>query len=78
MDKETAEIIKAAEEQGFTVTYSKKGHPVFHKDGEFVTTLSGTASDWRSGKNGLAFLKRAGLAWPPPSKKEQRAARNKD
>lgn len=35
------------------------------RDGELIATFAGTASDWRSIRNSLAPLKRAGFRWPP-------------
>lgn len=65
MNKDLKKIIKALEGQGFTVDVTKRGHVVVKKDGRMVATLAGTASDHRSIKNGLSYLKRAGFQWPP-------------
>ena len=56
-------LIKALEEQGFEVATSKGGHYLVLLEGRRVATLSGTPSDTRSGKNGLAQLRRAGFQW---------------
>ncbi|WP_213816208.1 hypothetical protein [Glaciihabitans sp. dw_435] len=65
MGKELAKIFKAAEAQGFTVSRTKSNHYTVYKDGARVTTFAGTASDQRSIKNGLAYMRRAGFIWPP-------------
>lgn len=65
MHKDLRKIVKALEDQGFEVTVTKRGHVTVSRDGELIATFSGTASDWRSIRNGLAPLKRAGFRWPP-------------
>lgn len=65
MDKDLRKIVKALEAQGFEVRTTKKGHVMVTRDGELIATFAGTASDWRSIRNGLAPLKRAGFRWPP-------------
>lgn len=65
MDKDLRKIVKALEAQGFDVAVTKRGHVVVTRDGRMIATFSGTASDWRSIRNGLAYLKRAGFRWPP-------------
>lgn len=65
MDRDTKKLITASEAQGFIVELSRKGHPVFSKDGKLIATGSGTASDPRSIKNVIAQLRRAGFQWPP-------------
>ncbi|MFD9061831.1 hypothetical protein ACFVZ3_09950 [Kitasatospora purpeofusca] len=57
-------MVHAAVRQGFEVTYSSKGHPMIRKDGRLVTTLSGSPSDVRALRNGIAALRRAGFVWP--------------
>lgn len=66
MDKDTRKILKELEAQGFTVRRTKKGHHQVSLDGKVVVVFAGTASDWRSTRNGLARAKRAGFKWPPP------------
>ncbi|WP_345476838.1 type II toxin-antitoxin system HicA family toxin [Nesterenkonia rhizosphaerae] len=59
-------LIKALEDAGYEVVYTKKGHPVvLDQEGRRVTTFSGTPSDRRSWLNQLAPLKRRGFDWPP-------------
>lgn len=60
-------VRRALEQQGFTVTRTRRGHwLVRNSAGRAVTTVSGTASDHRSWRNALAHLRRAGFIWPPP------------
>lgn len=65
MDKDLRPIVKALKAQGFDVEVTSRGHVMVTRDGELIATFSGTASDWRSIRNGLAPLKRAGFRWPP-------------
>lgn len=65
MDKDLRKIVKALKAQGFDVETTTKGHVVVYRDGVLIATFSGTASDWRSIRNSLAPLKRAGFRWPP-------------
>jgi hypothetical protein len=65
MDKDLKKIIKALEAQGFEVTVTRKQHIAVSKDGRFVVMFAGTASDWRSMRNGIAAARRAGFQWPP-------------
>ena len=65
MDKDLKKIVKALQKQGFEVEVTRKGHLMVYRDGRLVTTFSGTASDWRALKNGIAAARRAGFRWPP-------------
>lgn len=65
MDKDLRKIVQALEEQGFETEVTRKGHVIVFKDGRLVVTFSGTASDWRSLRNGIARARRAGFRWPP-------------
>ena len=65
MDKDLRKIVKALEAQGFEVTVTTRGHLMVERDGEVIATLAGSTGDWRSIRNGLAPLKRAGFRWPP-------------
>jgi len=65
MDKDLRKIVKALQAQGFNVETTTKGHLAVYRDGALIATFSGTASDWRSIRNTLAPLKRAGFRWPP-------------
>lgn len=59
--KEVKKLVKALEAQGFEVKIGKTNHPKVYRDGKLITTLPSTPSDWRSLKNALALLKRAGF-----------------
>lgn len=65
MDKDLKRIVKALEKQGFDVRVSQKGHVIVERNGEIVVVFAGTASDWRSMKNGIARARRHGFIWPP-------------
>ncbi|HEY8589581.1 MAG TPA: hypothetical protein VIL55_08515 [Naasia sp.] len=65
MDKDLRKIVEALEAQGFEVEVTSRGHVMVFRDGAAVVTFSGTASDWRSLKNGIAKARRAGFQWPP-------------
>lgn len=65
MDKDMRKLLKSLVKAGFEVKVTKKGHHAVYLEGRWVTTLSGTPSDHRSIKNGLAALKRAGFEKPP-------------
>lgn len=66
MDSETRKVVRALRKQGFTVDRTTKGHlRVYDPDGNFVTTHSGTPSEYRGWKNFLSDLRRAGFQWPP-------------
>lgn len=65
MDKDLKKIRKALHAQGFETELTKRGHLMVFKNGRAVATFSGTASDWRALKNGLAKARRAGFQWPP-------------
>jgi hypothetical protein len=65
MNKDLRKIVKALEAQGFEVDVTSRNHVVVSRNGELIATFSGTASDWRSIRNSLAPLKRAGFRWPP-------------
>jgi hypothetical protein len=62
------DIEDAARAQGFIVSRTKQGHPKFipPDPSKEIVVFSGTPSDRRSIKNGLARLRRQGFVWPPP------------
>lgn len=64
MDKRTREALEALEAQGFTVRRTRRGHYFVTKDGQPVTTFSGTPSDRHAFANALAAARRAGFRWP--------------
>ncbi|WP_413600870.1 hypothetical protein [Curtobacterium sp. Curtsp57] len=65
MDKDLKKIIGALQKQGFGVEITKRQHVMVYRDGVLIVTFSGTASDWRSLRNGIAKARRAGFEWPP-------------
>jgi hypothetical protein len=65
MGRDLQEVLEAAEAQGFTVRRTKNGHYFVSRNGQPVTTFSGTPSDHRSFLNALAALRRAGFKRPP-------------
>lgn len=65
MDKDLKKIIRALEEQGFTVKFAKSQHVIVRKDGVFVTVFAGTGSDWRGMRNGISDCRQFGFQWPP-------------
>ncbi|WP_128970262.1 hypothetical protein [Rhodococcus opacus] len=65
LDKDTKAVLKALKEAGFEIRKSKNGHPMVYKDEKLITTFSGSASDPRSFRNTLSYLKRVGFEWPP-------------
>ncbi len=65
MDKDLKKIVEALRKQGFEVEVTTKQHIMVYLDDMLVATFSGTASDWRAMKNGIANARRAGFQWPP-------------
>jgi hypothetical protein len=65
MNKDLRKIAKALRDQGFDTELTKRGHLRVFLDGIWVTTFSGSPSDWRAYRNALAAAKRAGFQWPP-------------
>lgn len=65
MGNDMRKVLKALEEQGFTVTRLSSGHFEVRLDGRRVATLAGTGSDHRGFRNALSYLRRAGFVWPP-------------
>ncbi len=66
MQKEIREIVEEAQRQGWRVRPLKSGHVLLlAPDGKSTATLPGTPSDWRSLKNAIAEMRRAGFRWPP-------------
>lgn len=60
ISNEVKELLKKLEEQGFIVEKTKKNHYKVFKDKRLVATLPCTPSDWRSLRNCIAVLKKAG------------------
>lgn len=66
MNKELRPVVKALEDQGFTVVQSTRNHyKVYNAKGRLVGTLASTPSDVRSMRNAIAYLRKAGFEWPP-------------
>jgi len=61
MNKDLKKLVAKLDAQGFTTKVTRKGHITVYKGQEWITTMSGTPSDRRSGKNSLARLKNAGF-----------------
>jgi predicted RNA binding protein YcfA (HicA-like mRNA interferase family) len=62
--KELKEIVRAAEEQGWWVDRTSKGHLLFYApDGENIVTTGGTPSDHRALANLISRLRRHGFVW---------------
>jgi hypothetical protein len=69
VDKDTKKVLEEAERQGFTTRRTSRGHiQVRDQNGQIVAVFSGTASDHRALRNGIAQLKRAGFVWPRKGK----------
>lgn len=55
-------LVQAAEKQGWTLDYTKRGHlKLVPPTGGTPVYAAGTPSDWRSVKNTAAMLRRAGV-----------------
>lgn len=64
MDSDLRRLVRELKKQGFTVETTTKGHiRVLDANGSHVTITAGTPSDYRSRKNFLAELRRAGFIW---------------
>jgi hypothetical protein len=70
LPKELRKIAKAAEDQGWRIEETKKGHRFVPPDKtQPAVQAHGTPSDVRAQRNLLSQLKRSGLMWPWPPKK---------
>ena len=66
MDKDLRKVIKALDEQGFTIDESANGMRLrITRDENFIVVISVKSKDWRGLRNGIAALRRAGFRWPP-------------
>lgn len=65
MDKDLRKISDALKNQGFEVEVTARQHLLVFRGDALVVTFSGTASDWRAIRNGIAKARRAGFVWPP-------------
>ena len=61
MDKDLRKLLQQLEAQGFEWKRQTNGHIGIFRDGQRIETLASTPSDWRSRKNSIARLKRAGF-----------------
>lgn len=61
MNKETRQLVRDLTRQGFATRTTSKGHITVKRRGITVAVLAGTPSDWRSARNSLAQLRRAGF-----------------
>jgi hypothetical protein len=77
MNNDIDDIAKWATSQGWRVADDSKGYTRFYDpQGNYVTRYPATPSNARRRMQDLhGNLKKAGLPWPAPSKKEQRAQR---
>jgi primase-polymerase (primpol)-like protein len=79
MNSDIRNIVKWAVSQGWRVEDDSKGYTrFFNREGEYITNYPATPSNpYRRRQSLLVNLKKAGLPWPAPSKKEQRSQRKK-
>jgi hypothetical protein len=79
VNRDITDIVKWARSQGWTVETDSKGYTRFYDPrGQYVTSYPATPTNpYRRMQGLLVALKRAGLPWPPPSKKERRSQRRK-
>lgn len=64
MHKDMRKLVKELTRQGFDVRPTSRGHLSVRSNGVQVAVLPGTPSDWRSTRNDLARLRRAGYTRP--------------
>lgn len=74
------DIVEWAQSQGWTVRRDTSGYARFYDpDGKYIVRYPATPSRSRRRRlDVLTAVKRAGLPWPMPSKKEQRALRRRE
>lgn len=79
MAEDIDKLIKWARSQGWDVRIDANGYRRFHApDGAYVTRYPATPSNARRRLlDVITAVRKHGLAWPPPSKGEQRAQRRK-
>ncbi len=78
-DDGIADIVKWAESQGWTIKPDNNGYRRFYDpQGNYITYYPSTPKNpYRRRMDVLVDVKKAGLPWPVPSKKEQRTQRRK-
>ena len=64
------EMQRRIEEAGGEVRRSKSGHYKIYFEGRLIASLPATPSDWRSERNDIAQMRRAGL--PIAKRKEMK------
>ncbi|KAA8966912.1 hypothetical protein [Mycobacterium sp.] len=79
MNSDIADIANWARSQGWTVVDDSKGYTRFYDPQRvYITSYPATPSNpYRRQRDLVVALKKPGLPWPAPSKKEQRAQRKK-
>lgn len=79
MNSAIVEIAKWARSQGWRVEDDASGYTRFYnRDGEYVARYPATPrNEYRRLQDLIVAIKKAGLPWPVPSRKEQRARREK-
>lgn len=79
VNSDIADIAKWATSQKWIVEDDSKGYTRFYNpEGEYITYYPATPSRPNRRMASLKVaLRKAGLPWPPPSKKEQRSQRKK-
>ena len=79
-DDNISDIITWAHSQGWTVDVDNNGYRRFFDPlGNYVVRYPATPSNPRRRRlDVLTAVKKAGLPWPAPSKKEQRAQRRRE
>jgi hypothetical protein len=72
-------LIRWARSQGFRVEVDQQGYRRFYvPDGSYLVRYPATPSNPRRRFAEVVIaLRKAGLPWPPPSKKEERSQRRK-
>jgi hypothetical protein len=65
VNKTLKKLSKELDRQGFDVRTTRRGHVAVQAAGMTVAVFAGTPSDWRSTRNGLARLRRAGFEYGP-------------
>jgi hypothetical protein len=61
MSKDTRELIKALEKQGFSILHRNKHYVIRSPDGMGQTVIAATGSEPRGRKNALSQLKKIGF-----------------
>lgn len=79
MNSDITDIVKWARSQEWTVVDDSNGYTRFYNpEGIYIGNYPATPSNpHRRRRDLVVALKKAGLPWPAPSKKEQRSQRKK-